>query len=106
MKKFEKSDVQGFLRFMARGKAMIEYAEQDDLDGFQKIFATVVEERALRNMIFWHVQRAFKLALRNKSMLVIEHIVEDLDLDLSHECFKEVFHMFLYTCTMAEQLKD
>lgn len=91
---------------MARGKALIQYAECDDLDGFQKVFATVVEERALRNMMFWHVQRAFKIAIRNKSLLVIEHIVEDLDLDLTHECFKELFHMFLFTCPMAEQLKD
>jgi hypothetical protein len=91
---------------MARGRAMIKNAEQDDLDGFQKIFATVVEERALRNLIFWHVQRAFKLAIRNKSMLIIKHLVEDLGLDLSHKCFKEMFHMFLYTCTMVEQLKD
>ena len=91
---------------MARGKALIEYAEVDDLDGFQEVFAYIVEERALRNMIFWHVQRAFKIAIRNKSMLIIEHLVEDLDLDLSHECFKDTFHMFLYTCTMAEQLKD
>ena len=42
--KFEKNDNQGVLKFMARGKALIEYAAEDNLDGFQKIFAESVKE--------------------------------------------------------------
>jgi hypothetical protein len=42
--KFEKNDNQGFLKFMARGKALIEYAAEDNLDGFQKIFAESVKD--------------------------------------------------------------
>ena len=56
--------------------------------------------------MYWHVTRAFKIALRHKSLLVIEHLVEDLDIDLTHESFKETFHMFLFVCQMAEQMDD
>jgi len=91
---------------MVRGNALVEYAEIDDLDGFMKTFAEIVENRSQRNIVFWHVQQVFKISLRNKSLEIIEHLIEDLDVTIDHECFKDVFHMFLYTCVMAEQLKD
>jgi len=83
---------------MARGKALIEYAAEDNLDGFQRIFAESVKDEHLKNIMYWHVTRAFKIALRHKSLLVIEHLVEDLDLDLTHQSFKDTFHMFLFVC--------
>ena len=104
--KFEKNDNEGFLKFMARGKALIEYAAEDNLDGFQKIFAESVKQEEIKNMMYWHVTRAFKIALRHKSLLVIEHLIEDLDLDLTHQSFKETFHMFLFVCQMAENVND
>lgn len=55
-------------------------------------------------MMFWHVQNAFKEALKHKSLMVIEHIIEDLDLDLRHECFGQcLLHKFMFTCQMAER---
>lgn len=41
---------------MVSGKALCEYAEEDDLDGFQRVFAqTCKDDKDLRNMMFWHV---------------------------------------------------
>ena len=57
-------------------------------------------------MMYWHVQRAFKEAVKYKSLQVVEHIIEDLDLDLRHESFKNLLHMFLFTCSMAETVND
>ena len=57
-------------------------------------------------MMYWHVQRAFKEAVKYKSLQVVEHIIEDLDLDLRHESFKNILHMFLFTCSMAETIQD
>ncbi len=83
---------------MARGQALLEYAAEDNLDGFQKVFAEIVFHEDQRNMVYWHVTKAFKTALRHKSLKVIEHLVEDLDVDLTHDSFKETFHMFLFVC--------
>ena len=91
---------------MAAGKALGEYAAEDDLEGFQKIFAQSCAEKSNCNMMYWHVQRAFKEAVKHKSLQVVEHIIEDLDLDLRHEGFKNLLHMFLFTCSMAETVND
>ena len=57
--------------------------------------------------MFWHVQAAFKEALKNKSLLVIEYIIEDLEIDLHHECFgNNLLHKFIHTCSMAERYDD
>lgn len=56
--------------------------------------------------MYWHVQRAFKEAVKYKSLQVAEHIIEDLDLDLRHDSFKNLLHMFLFTCSMAETVQD
>ena len=41
---------------MVQGKALIEYAGEDDLDGFMKLFVMACgNDKALQNMMFWHV---------------------------------------------------
>lgn len=57
-------------------------------------------------MMFWHTQNAFKEALKHKSLKCIEHMIEDLELDLQHECFGPLLHKFMYTCSMAERYND
>ncbi len=57
-------------------------------------------------MMFWHIQKSFKEAVKHKSLRIIEHIIEDLYLDLNHECFNNILHMFLFTCSMAERYND
>jgi hypothetical protein len=52
--------------------------------------------------MYWHVQRAFKEAVKYKSLQIVEHVIEDLDLDLRHESFKNLLHMVLFTSSMAE----
>ena len=48
----EQNDREGFMRFMARGRSLVNCAIEGDLDGFQKIFA---EETKLKNLMFWHI---------------------------------------------------
>lgn len=56
--------------------------------------------------MFWHVQRAFKEAVKYKSLRLIEHMIEDLELDLQHECFGNLLHKYIFTCASAEKMKD
>lgn len=37
---------------------------------------------------------------------MVEHIIEELALDLRHESFKNLLHMYLFTCSSAETVKD
>ena len=60
----------------------------------------------IRNMMFWHVQNAFKEAIKHKSLMCIEYMIEDLELDLHHECFGQILHKFIHTCSMAEKYDD
>jgi len=92
-----------FLKFMARGRAMLECAQENDLEAFQKIFN---ESKDMHNIMFWHVQKAFKEAVKYRSLKIISHIVEDLDIDLKHDSFQGFFHIFLFSCQKAEREKD
>ena len=40
------------MRFMARGRQLVNCAVEGDLDGFQKIFS---EETKLKSLMFWHI---------------------------------------------------
>ena len=108
MKEFQQRDPQEFLKFMARGNALVEYAAEDKREEFVDLFLeTCKTDKEKRNMMFWHVQNAFKEALKNKSLLCIEYIIEDLYLDLNHECFgHNLLHKFMHTCSMAERYED
>ena len=40
------------MKFMARGRSLLDAAKEGDLDQFQKIFT---EERKIQNLMFWHI---------------------------------------------------
>ena len=82
---------------------MLDCAIQGDLDGFQKIF---VEDKRLHNLMFWHVQKAFKEAIKFRQLFIVEYIVEELDIKLSHEAFFGYFHRVLKTCMEADEERD
>jgi len=80
---------------MAKGTALVEYAKNNDLDSFQGIFD---EAKDMHNLMFWHIQKAFKEAVKYRSLLIIHYLVEDLAIDFSHSCFDGFFHIFLFSC--------
>ena len=43
------------MKWMANGKALIEYAAEDNLDGFQRVFAFNCKDKFMSNMMYWHV---------------------------------------------------
>ena len=88
---------------MARGAALIECTKEDDLESFQKIFN---EAKDMHNIMFWHVQKAFKEAVKYRSLQIIHYIVEDLEIDLNHTSFNGFFHIFLFSCQKAEREGD
>lgn len=82
---------------------MINSAISGDLDGFQKMFT---EEPRLQNLMFWHIQKAFKEAIKFRQLFIVEYIVEELGMQLNHECFWGYFHRVLQTCVDADEEKD
>ena len=60
----------------------------------------------MHNLMFWHVQKAFKEAVKHRSLQIIQYIVEDLSLDLKHTTFQGFFHIFLFSCQKAEREND
>lgn len=89
----EKYDLDKFTRFIYMGKAMLDYANDGDLDNFKRLFVEADD----KELMFWHVQKAFKATVKAKKLKMIEFIIEDLDLPLgNHEAFTGMLHMFIY----------
>ena len=83
-----------FCRFIYMGKAMIDYAAEGDIKNFKRLFV----ESDDKELMFWHMNKSFKAALRGKKLNLIEFMIEDLDLPLNHECFYGILHTFLFAC--------
>jgi hypothetical protein len=77
---------------MAMGKAMIDYTKSGDLKNFKRLFIEADD----KELMFWHVSKCFKVALKEKIMNMIEFMIEDLDLPLYHEAFEGMLHLFLF----------
>lgn len=82
-KKLEKENIDLFFRFVCMGKAMIDYADRGDLDNFKRL----LKESDDPELMYWHVTKAFKAAVKNRRLDVIEFIINDLELSLNHEAF-------------------
>ena len=98
MKLLESEDKDAFFKFMIAGKTLLEAAAEGDLQKFEKAFYTC----EYKNLCFWHVQQAFKEAVKHRHLFLIEHIVEDMGLSINHQAFEGFFHTFIFMCTMAE----
>ena len=56
------------------GKSLIDYSERGDLDNFKRLFF----ESDDFELMFWHIQKAFKAALKNKHLNLLEFMILDL----------------------------
>jgi hypothetical protein len=56
--------------------------------------------------MFWHVTKAFKAAVKNRHLPIIEYIINDLELSLEHEAFQKFLHLYLFGCQEAEMEND
>lgn len=102
VRELEQEDKDAFYKFMIAGKTMIEAANEGELQKFEKAFYTCEH----RNLAYWHVQQAFKAAVKHRHLFIIEHIVEDMGLCIKHEAFFGFFHTFIFLCTLAETAED
>ena len=83
-----------FFRFVCMGKALIDYAAEGDLVNFQRI----LEESEDPQLLYWHVTKALKAAVKNKHVEVVTYIIDDMKLSLDHEAFQKYLHLFLFGC--------
>ena len=98
----EIEDKQAFYKFMIAGKTMLEAATEGDLQKFEKAFYTC----EYRQLCYWHVQQCLKEAVKHRHLFLIEHIIEDMGLNIYHEAFYGFFHTFVFMCTMATEEVD
>ncbi len=81
------------------GKSIIEYAAQGDIGNFAKL----VDESEEKDLMFWHVTKALKAAVKNKHVDVTRYIVDEpLFVSLNHEAFQKYLHLFLFGCQEAD----
>ena len=57
----------------------------------------------MQNLMFWHITKAFKEAVKHRHLLLLEYFVDDLGIDIKHDSFRDLFHMFLFSCMYAER---
>lgn len=101
-KNLEQYNKDMFMEFIKMGSVMIDLATKGDLDTFKRLFAEAMD----KEIMFWHITKAFKAAVKHKQLLIIEFIVEDLDTPINHEAFEGMLHFFIFQCQEAEQAKD
>jgi hypothetical protein len=65
------------------GKAIIDYAGKGDLDNFQKL----LDDSHDKELMFWHVTKGLKAAVKNKHIEVVRFIIDELNMSLDHEAF-------------------
>ena len=73
---------------------MIDYAAEGDLVNFKRLFA----ESKDKELMYWHMTKCFKAALRAKQLKMIEFMIEDLDMPLNHEAFDGLLPTFVFMC--------
>ena len=83
-----------FYRFICMGKSLVEYAASGDLYNFRRLFL----ESDDFDLMFWHVTKAFKAAVKNKQIEVLGYMVEGLRVCIDHEAFANFIHIFLFSC--------
>ena len=97
-KHLEKTNLDLFFRFVCMGKAMIDYAEKGDLVNFKRLLVEADDHE----LMFWHVTKALKAAVKNKQIEVVRYVIEDLQVSLEHEAFVKYIHLYLFGCQEAE----
>jgi hypothetical protein len=84
------------------GKAMIDYAARGDIVNFQRL----LEESEDKELMYWHVTKSLKAAVKNKHVDVTRYIIDELNLDLDHEAFHKYLHLFLFSCQEVNFLQS
>jgi hypothetical protein len=91
-----------FMRFLAIGKEMVVSATEGDLPRFKSLF----QEAEDKEILYWHMIKAFKAAYKAKKVQILEFIIEDVEMPLNHEAFDGFLHAFIFFCQESEINKD
>ena len=91
-------DQKKFVHFIQLGKILIDLATEGNVEKFKQAFVAADD----KEILFWHLTKCFKAAIKAKKLLLIEFMIEDLDLPLGdQEAFHGMLHMFVYNCQEA-----
>ena len=101
-KNLELHNKEKFIRFISMGKTMIDYCNADDLPNFKRLFVNADD----KELMYWHLTKCFKAALKAKNIKFIEFMIEDCDMPLNHEAFDGLLAFFVFSCQEAEMEKD
>lgn len=81
---------------------MIDYADRGDLENFQRL----LNDSDDQELMFWHVTKALKAAVKNRHLSIIEYLINECELSLDHEAFQKYLHLYLFGCQEAEMEND
>ena len=81
---------------------MVDAAIEGDVEKIKAEFVKAAD----KEVMYWHVTRALKEAIKHQHLWVIDFIIEDMDTPLNHEAFRGYLHNFLFSCSLAEMRKD
>ena len=101
-KQLENYNAAMFAKFMASGEILVEAASTGDLKLFKQTFAAQVD----KEVMYWHVTKALKEAIKKQQLEIIDLIVEDLDTPLDTEAFEGYLHNFMFMCQLAEMQQN
>lgn len=91
-----------FTKFMESGHILVKAANEGDLNMFKACFTAQVD----KEIMYWHVTKALKEAVKKQQLEIVDFIIEDLDTPLDHEAFDGYLHNFIFMCQLAEMQKD
>jgi hypothetical protein len=64
---------------MAFGGALIDYAQDGDVDGFKSTFEQAKE---FGDLMYWHTQKSLRIAVSEKNLQLLEFLIDDLEMSL------------------------
>ena len=101
-KQLETYNKELFIAFLQSGKTLVDAASEGDLDAFKKTFANAVD----KEIMYWHVTKAMKAAIKHRQLEVIDFIVEEMDTPLDHDAFDGLLHVFVFGMKEDYRLKN
>ena len=72
----ERNDKSLFLKFMSMGMSLIDLAAKDNIQDFKKFYSVLKDDKELSSIMYWHEHRAFKEAIKYKSLSIIQYLIE------------------------------
>jgi len=77
---------------MAFGSALIDCAQDGDIENFKQVFDQAKE---FGDLMYWHTQKSLRIAVSEKNSYLLEFLIDDLEMSLKDKSFEGFVHSFV-----------